>query len=145
MSRNVDYEVCSKLRTAIEGIECKPDVVQIVPSGADQHRPSEGADYWVNIAPKDNLVVPETNNAYISTTIVTITVCVESVSKLDGITKTLTQASADVVQAVIYSNLGGFARRSPNYKLEGYSGGEENNSIYYYTMVAEFEVQVENN
>ncbi len=143
MSTNVDFSVASKLKTIIEGIDPCPDKVMIVPAGAEKHRPTEAKDFWVTLAPINQTVNIETGNAFINTSRITITVCVEATETLEGVAEKITEAASQVVQSIIYSTLGGYARRSPKYSLDGYSGGDTINSIYYFSATFEFEKQVE--
>lgn len=144
MSTNVDYTIATKIKTVLEGLDPCPDKVMIVPAGAEKHRPAEAKDFWITLAPINQDIVIETGNAFINTSKINITVCVEATETLDGVAEKITEAASQMVQGLIYSTLSGYARRSPKYSLKGYSGGDAINSIYYYTAEFDFEVQVEN-
>lgn len=139
---NWDYQIASRVKTVLESLTTAPDVVQIVPAGAEQSRPNSAQSFWANVAIQDNGIILEPS-AYIGTTLLQVSIGIESTALLPVIAETLSAAATASLHALATSALAGYVRQYPEVDLIGYSGGEDNNSIYWYEFTVLFEHQEE--
>lgn len=142
MSTNVDWAIASKLKAVFEALDPCPDKVLITPVGKEKIRPSEGAEYWINLTIKNNSLNIETSNSFVGNSIVEVNLGIESTACLETISETLTERASEVLQTAVYTTLDGYLRRTPTYEIAGYSGGENTNSVYWYTFTLTCEKQV---
>lgn len=142
MSTNVNWAIVNKLKAVLESLDPCPDKVTITPVGKEKSRPSEGATYWVNLTVETDGLKIETGNSFVGEPVIEVNVGIESTKALECISEELTERAADVLQTLVYTTLDGYLRRTPAYEITGFSGGENTNSVYWYTFQLTCEKQV---
>ena len=142
MSTNWDFAIAEAVQTILIALTCSPDVVQIVPAGAEQDEPDGAKSLWMNVSVQDNGIYQETSNSFIGTSIINVTIGVRSSNKIENVAETLTDAATETLSTLSTSTLAGYARRAPTIAIEGYSGGGDANAVFWYSMTSEFEKQV---
>ena len=143
MSYNYDFAAAQAVQTVLQGLDPCPDIVQIVPAGAEKDIPDEAKSLWINVSVKNTGLVYETSNSFVGTSILNVTIGARSNKKLSDVTESITSAATDSLITLSKSSLGGYARRAPtDVTPDGYSGGEGADAIFWFSMTFGVEHQV---